>query len=142
MFDAVLVLCTGNICRSPYAEAKLKQVFPKKQIQSAGIGALEGHSADAMGQQLAEQRGIDLSAHVAKQVDRRLVNTSDIIIVMDDSHLKGLFRKYPEARGKTFKLAKWLGDKNIGDPYQKSAEFFGIVFDEIDKAVASWQGKL
>jgi protein-tyrosine phosphatase len=95
-----------------------------------------------MGLDIAKERGIDLSEHVAQQVDRRLVNTSDIIIVMDDSHLKRLFQKYPEARGKTFKLAKWLGDKNIGDPYQKSKEFFGIVFDEIDKAVESWQGKL
>lgn len=142
MFETVLVLCSGNICRSPYAAAKLHALFPDKHIDSAGIGALEGHAADATGQHLALQRGLDLSDHVAKQVDRRLVNTSDIIIVMDDSHLKGLFRKYPEARGKTFKLAKWLGDKNIGDPYQKSTEFFGIVFDEIDKAVASWQGKL
>ena len=101
-----------------------------------------GEGADPLGIELAAERGLDLTPHIAKQVDRRLVNTSDIIIVMDDSHLKRLFDKYPEARGKTFKLAKWMGDKNIGDPYQKSKEFFGIVFDEIDKAVATWQGKL
>jgi protein-tyrosine phosphatase len=71
-----------------------------------------------------------------------MVNTSDLIIVMDEGHLKRLFSKHPEARGKTFKLGKWLGDKSIGDPYQKSTEFFSIVFDEIDKAVESWQGKL
>jgi protein-tyrosine phosphatase len=142
VFDTVLVLCTGNICRSPYAEAKFKHMFPSKTVCSAGTGALVGDGADPMGLDIAKERGIDLSEHVAQQVDRRLVNTSDIIIVMDDSHLKRLFQKYPEARGKTFKLAKWLGDKNIGDPYQKSKEFFGIVFDEIDKAVESWQGKL
>jgi protein-tyrosine phosphatase len=142
MFDSLLVLCTGNICRSPYAEAKLKALYPNKQVQSAGTGALVGEGADAVGIELAAERGIDLTQHIARQVDRRMVNTSDLIIVMDDSHLKRLFEKYPEARGKTFKLGKWLHDKNIGDPYQKSREFFSIVFDEIDKAAESWQGKL
>jgi len=142
MFDNLLVLCTGNICRSPYVEAKLKAMYPNKSVQSAGTGALVGEGADATGIELAAERGLDLSQHIAQQVDRRLVNTSDVIIVMDDSHLKRLFSKYPEARGKTFKLGKWLNEKNIGDPYQKSKEFFSIVFDEIDKAVESWQGKL
>ena len=142
MFDRVLVLCTGNICRSPYAEAKLHAVFPGKTITSAGLGALVGEGADAQGLALAQERGLDLNAHVAQQVDRRMVNTADLILVMDEGHLKRLFSKYPEARGKTFKLARWLGDKNIGDPYQKSNEFFSIVFDEIDKAVDSWKGKL
>jgi protein-tyrosine phosphatase len=142
VFDRVLVLCTGNICRSPYAAAKLQAAFPAKTVVSAGLGALEGEGADPQGLALAKERGLDLSAHVAQQVDRRLVNSSDLIMVMDDGHLKRLFAKYPEARGKTFKLARWLGDKSIGDPYQKSNEFFSIVFDEIDKAVDSWKGKL
>ena len=46
-FENILVVCVGNICRSPMAEALLKQRFPEKNIDSAGVGALVGHAADA-----------------------------------------------------------------------------------------------
>ena len=45
-FENILVVCVGNICRSPMAEALLKQRFPEKNIDSAGVGALVGHGAD------------------------------------------------------------------------------------------------
>ena len=57
---------------------------------------------------------------------------------MDDEHLSRLHKKYPEARGKSFKLAKLVGDKNIVDPYLKAHSFFELVFDEIDAAVDAW----
>jgi protein-tyrosine phosphatase len=46
MFNSVLVICTGNICRSPTAERRLRQLLPDKKIDSAGVGALVGHEAD------------------------------------------------------------------------------------------------
>ncbi|MFW8085897.1 protein tyrosine phosphatase, partial [Klebsiella pneumoniae] len=46
MFNSVLVICTGNICRSPIAERLLQKLMPKKKIASAGVGALIGNSAD------------------------------------------------------------------------------------------------
>lgn len=142
MFDSILVLCTGNICRSPYAEAQLRQLYPGKLVSSAGLAALVGEPADPMGVMLASERDIDLSNHVAVQVDRRAINTNDLIMVMDDGHLQQLLKRYPEARGKAFKLGHWLGDKNIGDPYQKSREFFAAVYDQIEKSAVSWQGRL
>ncbi|WP_441294782.1 arsenate reductase/protein-tyrosine-phosphatase family protein, partial [Klebsiella pneumoniae] len=47
MFNSILVLCTGNICRSPIAERILRDFFPEKEIDSAGLGALVGKPADA-----------------------------------------------------------------------------------------------
>ena len=138
MFKSVLVLCTGNICRSPYAEAVLKQRASGISVDSAGLSAMVDYEADATGQAVARGRGIDMSAHKAKQVTRSLIGKSDLILVMDDEHLSRLHRKYPDARGKSFKLGKLKGGKNIVDPYLKSQSFFELVFNEIDEAVETW----
>lgn len=138
MFSNVLVVCTGNICRSPYAEAIIRQQAKHLSVDSAGLAALVDHDADSTGLGVARGRGIDLSNHKGKQITRALVGKSDLILVMDDEHLRRLHNRYPEARGKSFKLAKLLGNKNIVDPYLKSQSFFELVFDEIDAAVAAW----
>lgn len=138
MFNNVLVLCTGNICRSPYAEALLQQRAPSANVSSAGLGAMVGDPADETGLSLAANRSVDMSQHVARQVNRQMIAQADLVLVMDDEHMERLLRKYPEARGKSFKLGKWLDNKNIVDPYMKSEDFFGLVLDEIDKSVETW----
>lgn len=138
MFNNVLVLCTGNICRSPYAEAVLQQQVPSANVSSAGLGAMVGDPADETGLSLASNRSVDMSQHVARQVNRQMIAQADLVLVMDDEHMERLLRKYPEARGKSFKLGKWLDNKNIVDPYMKSEDFFGLVLDEIDKSVETW----
>ena len=138
MFKSVLVLCTGNICRSPYAEAVLKKRASGIYVDSAGLSAMVNYEADATAQAVARDRGIDMSKHKARQVTRSLIGQSDLILVMDDEHLSRLHRKYPDSRGKSFKLGKLRGDKNIVDPYLKSQSFFELVFNEIDEAVETW----
>lgn len=48
MFDSILIVCTGNICRSPIGERLLRRALPNKKIDSAGVGALIDHAADAL----------------------------------------------------------------------------------------------
>lgn len=138
MFKNIVTVCTGNICRSPYAEYAFRRRLPSLEIHSAGLSALIDKGADTTGISVASTRGIDLSRHVAKQLRSATVAGADLLLVMDDSHLEQLLRRYPEARGKTFKLGKWLDDKNIVDPYKRPANYFELVFDEIDKAIDSW----
>ena len=67
-----------------------------------------------------------------------MISQADLVLVMDDEHMERLLRKYPDARGKAFKLGKWRDNKNIVDPYMKSEDFFSLVLDEIDKSVEAW----
>ena len=138
MFQSLVIICTGNICRSPYAEYVFKSQTDKVAVSSVGLSALVGSGADDTALQVALTRNVDMRAHVAKQIDTSNVAHADLILVMEDIHLQKVMKRYPEARGKTFKLGKWLDDKNIADPYKKPASFFSLVYDEIDACVATW----
>ncbi|AZZ99582.1 low molecular weight protein-tyrosine-phosphatase [Pseudoalteromonas sp. R3] len=141
MFDSVLMVCAGNICRSPTAEYLLKSKLkdPSIQVSSAGLTALVDKPADPLAQELAAQNGVDMSAHKGQQISTSLVAQNSVILVMEQRHLEDLCSRYPQARGKTFLLGKWLGDKEIPDPYRQSREAFEHVYDLIDSACGAWQ---
>ena len=65
---SVLVVCVGNICRSPMAEYMLKQQHPNLQIESAGISGMIGHPADDKAQLCMQRLDIDMSPHIAKKL--------------------------------------------------------------------------
>lgn len=141
MFDSVLVVCAGNICRSPTAEYVLKSKLQTKgvTVTSAGLTALEGKPADATAQQIAEQHGINMAEHRGQQINSALVQNNSVILVMEQRHLTDLCTRYPQARGKTFLLGKWLNDAEIPDPYRQSLEAFTHVYELIDSACSAWQ---
>ena len=122
MFDSVLVVCAGNICRSPTAEYVLKSKLQgeKVTVSSAGLTALEGKAADAQAQKIANAHNIDMSEHQGRQITSNLVANNSVILVMEQRHVNDLCARYPQARGKTFLLGKWIGDKEIPDPYRQS----------------------
>ncbi len=141
MFDSILVVCAGNICRSPTAEYVLKSKLAGKNIKvsSAGLTALEGKAADATAKQIAATNGINMDEHQGRQLTSSLVAQNSVILVMEQRHLTDLCSRYPEARGKTFLLGKWLGDKEVPDPYRQSLEAFQHVYALIDSACSAWQ---
>ncbi|WP_046007001.1 low molecular weight protein-tyrosine-phosphatase [Pseudoalteromonas rubra] len=141
MFDSVLMVCAGNICRSPTAEYVLRNKLEGRDIKvtSAGLTALVDKLADPMAQELALQHCIDMSAHKGQQISTSLVAQHSVILVMEQRHLEDLCSRYPQARGKTFLLGKWLGDREIPDPYRQSREAFEHVYDLIDSACGAWQ---
>ncbi len=142
MFKSVLVVCTGNICRSPTAERRLRQLLPHMKIDSAGVGALVGHEADQQASLTAEQHGLSLEGHKGQQFSAQLARQYDLILVMEKSHVEQVTRQAMEARGKTLLLGQWLDKKEIPDPYQKSREAFEHVYQLIDQACLSWSKKL
>lgn len=68
MFDSILIVCVGNICRSPIGERLLKELLPSKVVSSAGISALVGNSADEKAASVANKYGVSLDGHIAQQL--------------------------------------------------------------------------
>ncbi|MDT7526305.1 MULTISPECIES: low molecular weight protein-tyrosine-phosphatase [Idiomarinaceae] len=150
MFDKILVVCVGNICRSPTAEHMLRARLPHKHVRSAGLATeksgLAGNGIDAQAKSIAAQHGLMIEDHVATQISNDLVKWADLVLVMEQGHREQLARMYPEARGKTLLLGNWLGAKHeakdIPDPYRKSDEAFIFVYELLEAAVDSWVNKL
>ncbi|MGX5011249.1 arsenate reductase/protein-tyrosine-phosphatase family protein [Enterobacter asburiae] len=142
MFNSILVVCTGNICRSPIGERLLRQQLPNTQISSAGIFGLEGRPADAAAKAVALRHGVSLEGHVARKVTRYLLQKSDLILVMEPEHLRFIASMAPENRGKSLLFGQWLETKDIPDPYRKSREAFEYVFEQLGKASQEWARRL
>jgi len=142
MFKSILVVCTGNICRSPIGERLLRQQLPGKQVTSAGIFGLEGRPADAAAQAVAWRHGVSLEGHVARKVTRSLLQKSDLILVMEPEHLRYIAAMTPENRGKSLLFGQWLETRDIPDPYHKSREVYEYVFEQLGKASQEWARRL
>ncbi|MFA0415545.1 low molecular weight protein-tyrosine-phosphatase [Vibrio renipiscarius] len=146
MFNKILVVCVGNICRSPTGEGVLKKLLPNKHIASAGIATekshLTGRQADKTATLLAQEHGIDISSHQAQQLTATLCAQYDLILVMEKGHIEALTSIAPEARGKTMLFGQWIGQKEIPDPHRQSREAFDYAYQLIEESAQAWAKKL
>jgi protein-tyrosine phosphatase len=144
--SSVLVVCVGNICRSPAAEralaGRLSASASQIKVTSAGIGALVDHPADETASQVAAAHGVSLQGHVARQFTHQLGLKQDLILVMEPGHRREIARVAPDLAGRVMLFDHWQGGEGIPDPYQKSREFHEAVFAKIEKAAAAWAEKL
>lgn len=100
MFESILIVCTGNICRSPIAERFLRRELPQKRIDSAGTGALINQEADKSAVDIAIKHGLSLEGHRGQQFTPALARQYDLILVMEKAHLVqvGRLHRRPEAK--------------------------------------------
>jgi len=141
----ILFVCTGNICRSPFAEGLLKKLVQKKGlndivIDSAGLLALPGNNATILAQKVAAEYDVDLSDHIAKSVKEDIINRSDFILVMENSHAKDLLYAFPKAEDKVFLIRRFARfgseDRGIADPYGLNYEAYRSCFLDIQDGVS------
>lgn len=146
MFSNILVVCVGNICRSPTGERLLQSLLPNKKVASAGIAVekshLTGKPADNMASTVALEHDISLEGHSAQQLTPELCAKYDLILVMEKGHQEALTKIAPEARGKTMLFGQWIGGKNIPDPHRQSREAFDHAYALIEEAAHAWTKKL
>lgn len=143
MFQNILVVCVGNICRSPVAEAMLRRELPGKTLSSAGLSAMVGEGVAPLARQLAEAEGLAVADHKARQLNREMLTEADLVLVMSDSQRRAVGELLPQALGKTMTLGKWLPESpDIPDPYRKSQEAFEHVHTLLTQATRAWAQRL
>ena len=141
MIKSILVVCEGNICRSPGAEALLAKALEGRDVQvgSAGIRALGGHGLEKTAQEvLLRENGIDFTTHKARQADAEMLRKADLILTMEEFHSRSVESIAPEVRGKVFLIGKWLSNQEVPDPYRLSKEMFQNVQILLTRCVDSW----
>ena len=137
----ILVICVGNICRSPMAEYFFKQSYPHLNIESAGISGLIGEGADAKAIQCMDALNIDMRPHIARKLNSDLIKKADLILVMSLNQQKHLEQTWPFAKGKVFRLGHWQ-HKNVPDPYQHDQAFFDETCRNIQAYVSDWNSHI
>jgi protein-tyrosine phosphatase len=105
-----LVVCTGNVCRSPIAEGLLRNAMHARfgegapQISSAGTQGWEGRPAMAESVAAARERGADIGGHIARALTPAMVQDATLVVTMAQEHGGQIARFGPDARAKTFTL--------------------------------------
>jgi len=144
MIRHILVVCVGNICRSPMAEALLRQALGEQDgftVESAGLGALVGHPASEHSVALMDEEGLDITSHRARQIHPEMVGRADLVLVMEAGHKRAIDDADPTARGKVHRLGEWQ-DRDIEDPYRQQRDAYEAALVDIRAGVESWVGKL
>lgn len=138
--QTVLVLCKGNVCRSPFAEKYLARHADAQglplQVLSAGLETTAHEPAYPLAIVTSSQHDLDLSMHRTTVISKELVERSDLILVMELVHNTMLFRKFPEASEKTFLLGHFSSRPvtQIRDPYGGTREEFERCYALIGQA--------
>lgn len=95
----ILTVCTGNVCRSPYAERVLREALPADAVEvtSAGTGALVGAGIDPEAVLLLQARGVVHAGHRARGLTRQDVEAADLVLAMTTGHRAAVVRLLPRA---------------------------------------------
>lgn len=144
---SVLLVCLGNICRSPTAHAVMQTRLDEQgwhdiDVDSAGTGDWHiGRAPDPRTQQAAAQRGYDLSLLRARQIEAEDFYRFDMILAMDEQNLTDMQALQPE--GSPAQLALFLEPvtgfgKAVPDPYYGGEDGFEMVLDCVEAGVEGW----
>jgi protein-tyrosine-phosphatase len=140
----ILLVCTGNICRSPLAAALMQRVVAERavdgiEVSSAGTGAWDGAPASEGAYLVALEQGLDLSGHRARLLTRDLVDQSSLILTMARHHRARVDELGGE--GRVFVLGEYAGRSGeaaeVSDPFGGDMDVYRDTCAELATLVGS-----
>lgn len=149
---AILLVCTGNTCRSPMAEVLLKDLIKKKfpaqadsgnklvHVASAGLSAFPGGPASVEAQTVMEKRGLSLRNHQSNALSEHSLKNADLVLTMTSGHRNAILDQLPEYESKIHLLSSGTGD--VSDPFGGSESLYAECASQIEEYLQAWLGKL
>jgi protein-tyrosine-phosphatase len=146
----ILVVCKGNVCRSPLAEAYLRHRLFQRGLDvtifSAGLETSLGKPAHSFAQVVGKSAGIPLDKHATTPLLKEHVDRADLIVAMEHAHSYRIRKLYPHCQGKTFLLRQfskvhgvYQQEVEIADPYSGTLsefeECFAIIAESCDQLI-------
>lgn len=147
--SSVLLVCTGNSCRSIMAEGLLKKYLKKEgkediEVKSAGVRAIDGMTPTAETVEVMKKEGVDVSGFRSKCLTHDLIKKSDLILAMALHHMDEIIKTAPDAAPKAHLLKQYglepddveaREDPDILDPIGKPISYYERVFETIKKEI-------
>jgi protein-tyrosine-phosphatase len=143
--NRILLVCYGNINRSALAEGYLQTLLPDFHgISSCGFHVPHGRPADPTMCRLADKRGVDLAGWASRTIDEAQVDSADLILAMETSHLVRLMEEFPSSRNRSFLLSCVTETEEvpleIRDPFGRTESDYERCIDEVITATRSLAG--
>lgn len=117
----ILLVCTGNICRSPMATGILSKLLSDRglhgvRVESCGVSAWDGSPPTPEAVEVVREQGIDISGNAARRMNRRLIEAADLVVGMSSEHRDAARRLVPAAKDRIFTLKELVHLLAAADP--------------------------
>jgi tRNA threonylcarbamoyl adenosine modification protein (Sua5/YciO/YrdC/YwlC family) len=139
----IVLVCTGNTCRSPMAETLLRERLRDRlgsedavRVLSAGVAAGVGSGASPQAVEVMGKRELDLTGHSSRPLDESVVNVADLILTMTRGHRAAILAAWPDKHDLVHTLRRDGGD--ISDPVGMPVEIYQSCAEQIDSELAAW----
>ncbi len=139
----IVIVCTGNTCRSPMAETLLREQLRQKlgsedavRVLSAGVAAGVGSGASPQAVEVMGARNLDLTGHSSRPLDDAVMNVADLILTMTRGHRAAILAAWPNMQERVHTLRRDGGD--ITDPVGMPVECYQSCSEQIDQELSAW----
>ncbi len=143
----ILMVCTGNICRSPFAEVYLQSRLGEPEncgfrVSSAGTHAQAGRLATDDMLEISEELRVPLQHHSARQLTDQLLMTSDLILTAEQEHLRFILELTPQVEDRVYVMSEIIGQSEIPDPFGDTFLAYNLTASLIRNAIDAWSDRL
>jgi protein-tyrosine-phosphatase len=135
----IIFICSGNVCRSPMAEASLRYRLPAElkervAISSAGISTLSGLAPTVEAELAARMKGYNMSQHRSKSASEAALDEADLILCMENNHVKAILSHLPRIADRVHLLTGFKSKRSddIPDPYGRDIQSYKDILNLID----------